>query len=338
MAHTQPVTRYRTVTKYRSEARTREVTKYRDVYDHQWAMNVQVQFPQGVELNSAESENFTVELTGTEAAPDIALTPVSTVFGYKIASKTVNKGLTTIVLAQVPRYKAADLAEKSLENFTAVPSQTGLNYKFFDDAILPRVASRHQLIVQDAATHQVVAQTDVRADSQREIAGQLDVAWDYSRNYELVLKVHREGSVIENNVVDFEVHQPLSLVVDNAALSDESKVTPTLVGSLAQAQVIIRDATVPYATVQTRYYVSLIRKNSMGKNTVFGEKGFSRTSLKAGADGAMFINIADFGMSSSDIQSYLKSGSKVQVVVQVDRATSDGKKVQFWQSATVDVK
>ena len=349
VAHQQAVTKYRTVTKYRQEARTRTVTKYRDeerccvtkyhdVYDHQWGLDVQVQFPAGTELNSAETESFKVQLTGTEAAPDVVVTPVNTVFGYQVQSKKVDHGQATLVLVQVPRYKAADLKEKTLQSFTATPSTSGLTYRFLDNAIYPRVASRHTLEVQEALTHAVIAATEARPDSQREVTGALNFAWDYSHNYEVVLKVHREGSVIEGGVVDFELHQPIQMMVDMAALKDESKVAVGLAGSLKSTQVLVKDATVPYITVNTRYYLTLVRKTILGKNAVIAEKGFSRTSLKAAADGSYPISIADFGVKASDIQSYLKSGSKVQVVVQVDRATSDNQKVQFFQSANVVVK
>lgn len=347
--HQRAVTKYRTVTKYRSEARTRTVTRYRDeerccvtryrdVYDHQIGLDVQVQFPQGTELNSAEKETFKVELIGTEAAPDVRLTPVSTVFGYKVASKNVDRGVVTIVLEQVARFKAEELKEKSLQSFTAVPTPAGLTYKFADNAIYPRVASRHQVEVQDALTHQVVNQSEMRLNLQREISGDLAVSWDYTRNYEVVLRVHREGSVIENGVVDFEIRQPLQMVLDMSALKDENKIVPNLSGSAERTQVMITDNTVPYTTVSTRYYVTLIRKSTFGGNTVIAEKGFSRTSLKAGSDGSFAIKISDFGAKSSDIQSYLKSGSKVQVVVQVDRVTSDGQKIQFWKSAIVEIR
>ncbi|MDG0817882.1 hypothetical protein [Bdellovibrio svalbardensis] len=347
--HQRAVTKYRTVTKYRSEARTRTVTRYRneerccvtryhDVFDHQWGLDVQVQFPQGTELNSAEVEKFKIELIGSEAAPDIRMTPVSTVFGYKVANKTVERGLVTITLEQVARYKDEDLREKSLQNFTAVPTPAGLMYKFIDNAIYPRVASRHQLEVQDAITHEVVTQSEMRPHLQSQVNGDLAVNWDYTRNYEVVLRVHREGMVLENGVVDFEIRQPLQMILDMSALKDENRILPGISGSAENARVLIADNTVPYSTVSTRYYVTLIRKTVLGKNAVIAEKGFSRTSLTAGSDGAFAIKIADFGAKSSDIKSYLKSGSKVQVVVQVDRVTSDGQKIQFWKSANVEIR
>ncbi|QDK37050.1 hypothetical protein [Bdellovibrio sp. NC01] len=347
--HQRAVTKYRTVTRYRQEARTRTVTRYRDeerccvtryhdVYDHQWGVNVQVQFPAGTDLNSAEQEKFTVELTGTEAAPDAKLTPVSTIFGYKIAGKQVDKGTVTFLLEQVARYKADDLKEKSLQKFTAVPSPAGLMYKFYDDAILPRVSSRHLIEVQEAITHAVVTTTEARPNAQREVTGDVNVQWDYTKNYEVVLKVHREGSVIENGSVDFEIRQPLQMVLDMSALKNENNITPNLVGTLNNTVIKVKDATIAYPTVSTRYYITLIRKTVLGKNAVIAEKGFSRTSLKAGDDGSFAIKIADMGAKSSDISSYLKSGSKVQIVVQVDRVTSDNQKIQFWKSATVELK
>ncbi len=348
-AHQTPVTKYRTVTKYRQEPHTREVTRYRDesrccvtkyqdVFNHQWGLGVQVQFPQGTELLAAEQESFTVEITGTEAAADVQVTPVKTIFGYQVESKKVDHGLATVVLKMVPRYKADDLKEKTLQNFTAVPTNAGLSYKFLDNALYPRVASSHQVVIQDAITHQVFYQSDVRPDSQREIQSDLAIAWDYTRNYEVILKVHRSGTVIDSGTVDFELRQPLQMVLDMAALKDDSRITASISGNMDNAKVVFKDATVPYSTVSTRYYVTLLRKNLFGKDVVINEKGFSRTSLKAENDGNFTISAKDLGVSSSDMKNYLKSGAKVQVVIQVDRATSDGQKIQFWKNTAITVR
>ncbi|MEN0059655.1 MAG: hypothetical protein AAGB31_12520, partial [Bdellovibrio sp.] len=346
---TRPVTRYRTVTKYRKEARTRTVTRYReeqrccetryrDVFDRQWGLQVQVQFPAGVELLNNETETFKIDLAGTEAAPDVVLTPVSTIFGYKILSKQINKGVATIVLGQIPRYKADDLKEKSLQAFVATPTREGLNYSFLDNGLLPRISSQHQLVVIETATQEVVVQTELQSTADRSNSGSLLINWDYSRDYQVILKVQRQGTVIEGQAVQFEVVKPLSMVLDIGALKDEKRIKPSLRGTLNNVQVLVKDETVPYASVNTRYYITLVRKNALGKNVVLAEKGFSRTALQEGADGFYAMNIKDFGISSSDISNYLKAGSKVQVVVQVDRVTPDGQKIQFWQSANVEVR
>lgn len=346
---TRSEARTRTVTKTRSEARTRPVTKYRDedrccvtkyntVFDHQWSLNVQVQFPQGTELNANESESFKVVLGGTEVAPDVTVTPVSTVFGYNVVSKEVANGVVTLVLTQVARYKGDDLKEKSLQNFSAVVTPAGLMYRFFDNAIFARVTSHHQVIVQDAVTHEVVMQSDVRANSQREVSGELAVNWDFTRNYEVVLKVHREGTVIDSGVVDFAITQPLQMVLDMVALKDVTKISANAVGNTQSVQILVKDSTIPYSSVLTKYVISLVRKTATGKGVVFAAKGFSRTALVANADGFYAINIADFAISAADIASYLKSGSKLQVVVEVDRVTSDGKKIQFWQSGNTVIQ
>lgn len=349
VSRTRPVTKYRTVTKYRSEARTRTVTryrseerccvtKYRDIFDHQWALDVQIQLPQGTELFGTEQERFSIELTGSESAPDIDLTPASTIFGYRIATKKVENGVATITLSQIPRYKRADLAEKSLQSFTAVPSAKGLSFKFLNNAIYPRVASRYQVQVEDSVSHEVMARTEVLSMNQRENSGELVVNWDYTRNYNVVLKVHREGAVIENGAVDFELRQPLQMVLDMAALKDENRISVDLSGTGAHSQIKVKDDTVPYVTVSTRYYISIVRKTILGKKSVVAEKGFSRTSLKANTQGYFMVNVSEFGAKTSDLQRYLKSGEKVKIVVQVDRVTPDNQKIQFWKSASIVVR
>ncbi|HWU43068.1 MAG TPA: hypothetical protein VN132_06510, partial [Bdellovibrio sp.] len=335
--HTRPVTKTRTVTKYRDEDRCCQ-TQYRSVLDHQWNLKVQVQFPQGTELMDNEQETFTVEIAGSEAAADVKFTSVSTIFGYQILSKKVDHGVATVALKQVPRFKADDLKEKTLQNFTATPTAAGLTYQFLDNGQFPRVVSQHQIVLQDVVTHQVVAQSEVRANGQRQVAGDLAINWDYTHNYEVVLKIHRQGSVIEGGVVDFQITQPLQMVLDMAALKDENKISSSIVGSLNSAQIVFKDATLPYATVSTKYYISVIRKTIFGSNKVMAEKGYSRTSLKANGDGAFAISAKEIGVSDSDAKSYLSSGSKIQIVIQVDRVTSDGQKIEFWKSANVQVK
>lgn len=349
VTRTRPVTKYRTVTKYRSEARTRTVTryrseerccetKYRDVYDHQWALNVQIQFPQGTELFGTEQENFNIELIGSKTAPDIILTPASTIFGYRIETKKVENGVATVILSQVPRYKRSDLAEKSMQNFTAVPNATGLSFKFLNNGIYPRITSRYQLQLEDSKSHEVMVSTEVFPMNQRENSGELKVHWDYTRNYNVVLKVHREGTVIENGVADFEIRQPLQMVLDMAALKNENKISIDLAGSGITAQIKVKDDTVPYVTVSTSYHISIVRKNILGKSSVVAEKGFSRTSLKENAQGFFTLDVSEFGAKSSDLQRYLKSGKKAKIVVHVIRKTPDGQKIEFWKSANFVVR
>jgi hypothetical protein len=84
--------------------------------------------------------------------------------------------------------------------------------------------------------------------------------------------------------------------------------------------------------------MTLVRKNILGKTVAIVEKSFSRTALTAGPDGNYSVKMKDLGISDSDVKSYLKSGSKVQVVIEVDRVTAQNEKIQFWASNWVDIK
>lgn len=334
--HTRTVTRTRPVTRYRDESRCC-VTRTRDVFDHQWSLQVQLQFPAEAALLAGEQESFQVVLGGSEAAPDVSLKPVQSVFGYAIASKSIQQGIAVIVLKVVPRFRAQDLQQSTVQSLQVVPTQNGLSYSFLDNAQYPRVSSTQQLLLQDAQTHQVLAQTDVTAISQRQNNGSLNYALDAAKLYEVVLKIHREGVVIDTGVVDFAISQPLVTKVDMTALRSDAQITATLNGAGAGAQLSFVDATLPYAGVVTNYTITVARRNDSGKAVSIGAKSFSRTSLSQGDDGSYVMPLTDI-VKEADAAQYVKSGARILVVVEVRRQTQDGTKIQFWKDNWVNVK
>ncbi|MFS4458878.1 hypothetical protein [Bdellovibrio sp. HCB2-146] len=338
---TRPVTRTRTVTRYRQEARTRTVTRYRsetrccvtrykDVFDHQWNTSVEIQFPQGTELLAGEQEQFKIELMGEEKNPDVKVTPVTTVFGYLVSDKKVTADKITIVLSQVPRFAAGDLKEKTLQNFQAIATRDGLSYRFYDNALFPRIKSTHILQVREADTKRVVAETESRAISQREVSGTLALNWNPTAKYEVILKVQRIGKeVIDEGTVNFELAQPIEMLVDKAALKSSSNISARITGSSSKAQLVLKDATLQYASVVTKYEITFTRKNWLGMKKTISNKTISRTSLKADAQGQYMIPLSTLGVSSSDMKEYFKSGEKVQIDIDVTRTLSDGSKIRI---------
>lgn len=339
-----PVTRYRTVTRYRDEARTRTVTRYRtetrccvtkyhDVFDHQWITQVNVQFPAGTELQGSEQETFKLTLGGSEGNSDANLTTLTSVFGYAIANKQVSGNQVTLILAQVPRYKASDLAQSSLQKISVSPVAAGIVFSFQDNAAqYPRVNSYYQVTVAEAATHEVVASSEPLPAS-RQVSASLAFAWDASKLYEVTIHVHREGSVIDAGVVDFQVNQVISATVEQAALKDTSRITDVkIVGAGNAAVLSFTDLTLPYASVVTDYTITLVRGGSS-----MGAKTYSRAALTAAVDGSVSVNVSDFNLNANN-QSLLKPGLSMKVVIEVRRAQAKFSKIQFWKDSPIVVQ
>lgn len=346
--HTRPVTRTRTVTRYTREARTREVTKYRtetrccvtkynEVFDHQWAVDVELQFPKGTELLANEQEQFKIELSGEESKPEVKVTPVTAVFGYLVVDKKVSGKKVIVTLSEVPRYSAADLKEKTLQNFQAVSTRSGLTYRFLDNALFPRVTSVQKVLVREKDTKKVVAESEFKAISQRENSGSLELNWDVTRKYEVALQIQRTGKVIAEGKAEFEVSAPIEMLVDEAALKSSSNVSMKLSGRKDKAVLILKDTTVPYSSVVTKYDITLSRKNWLGMKKYLGNNTISRTSLKKNDQGSYSISVKDLGVSSSEASEYLSSGSKVIVEMTVTRTKSDGTKIRFSKELKVEI-
>ncbi|MNS69375.1 hypothetical protein D3C72_1026840 [compost metagenome] len=338
---TRPVTRTREVTRYRQEARTRTVTRYRtetrccetrykDVFDHQWNVKVQVVFPAGTELQAGELETFKVKLAGDENAPQVRIEAIKSIFGYKVADTKVAKGSVVITLQQVARFAKDEVSKASIQGLQVVADLKGLSFKFNDDAILPRVKSSYQLLVKEVGGG-VIAQSPVQAIAARENRGVLAVNWNMSGRYEVVLKLHREGVVIEGGAVDFEISQALTMQVDEAALRNEKNIYNI---SVTGQTIFFKDDTIAYASVDTTYAVEVARKNILGKNVRLGSKTFSRTGLKKDANGNFVISPRDLGVGSDDMK-YLKAGNKVYFYMKITRKLQDGDRIEFSKAIEV---
>ncbi len=348
VSHTRAVTKYRTVTRYRKEARTRDVTryrteerccvtKYRDVFDHQWTIAVELVFPQGTELLAGEKEVFKVELNGSEANPEITVTPKETVFGYRVVDKRKSAGKMQIILEEIPRYKASELKEKTLQNFLAVANEKGLSFRFHDNALFPRIESAFLVVVTERGSEKTVGTSELKVITQREQSGSLNLAWDLTKSYDVTLKVHRSGSVIAEKTVDFELKQPLEMKLDTAALKSSSNLSTKLSGRGESAVLALKDNTIAYANVVTKYNIKLIRKNWIGMKSTLLDKAVSRTSLKA-QQGLYNISLKELGVSRSDLKDYFKSGSKVLVELDVTRTIAAGEKIRISKETSIVIK
>lgn len=332
VVRTRPVTKTRTVTKYRKEARSRVVTRYRDVFDYQASMNVQVLFPQGSELTESEKESFTIALSANGNALDVDLIFQDTVFGYSLVSKQITGSLATIQLGLQPKYTKEAAASASIESLKMNPDLNKIKYQFRNLLLSSRVVSAYQLVLVEKSSKQLVAQSEVTSmSSSSDLTGELAVQIDETKEYIAILKVHREGVVLEGQVIDFQVESEVSLKVDYDAVKSDKFVSAQIIGLGSSAQIKMTDKTKDYALVTSKYVVTLVRKGFLGKNISIVSKSFSRKALQMNSNGEVLIPIAQIGISSSDLQEYIAKDQKINVVIEVNRALPDGTKVQFWK-------
>lgn len=127
VSYQEPVTRTRTVTKYRQETRTRTVTRYRQetrtrtvtkyreetkcckavnktVFDRQLSFQVEVNFPADAILNPSQSESLNIVLVSADArSARVELAQVQSVHRYFIARQQTTGAVIRVDLAIQPK-------------------------------------------------------------------------------------------------------------------------------------------------------------------------------------------------------------------------------------------
>lgn len=203
-----PVTKYRTVTKYRDEERTREVTKYRtetrccvtkyrEVFDRQDSLRVIVRFPQGSELLANESEKLKVEFLGDASKPDVSVALLETVLGYKVANKVVQGATATIDLALAPKYSEAEVGEKSVSAVKLMIKPHGSALSLTDAvATKPRLASRYSAVIKAKDSGAVVAQVESLGTQSTNVVLPVAQALSADLDYSIEVTVQRSGVVL----------------------------------------------------------------------------------------------------------------------------------------------
>ncbi len=217
---TRTVTKYRqearsrTVTKYRQETRTRTVTKYRTVtkccvtryreeFDHTWNMNVQVILPAQATLLPNEKETFKVQLAGSEAKPDVTLTVVDSIFGYKLGRKDIKGSSSLIELLLAPKYNQQTLGEKLLNKveLTGDNEETLSELILSDSGIVPRVTTLYKYRILDAQSKQAVAEGDASSEkaNKNQVGVKLASALPADADYVIQISATRSGIVLEKS-------------------------------------------------------------------------------------------------------------------------------------------
>lgn len=322
-----PVTRTRTVTKYRQETRTRTVTKtrsetrccrteYRQVFDHQDQLNVSLEFPQAAVLAGLETETFEVELKGQAPRLDLEVRVLDSVFGYRVARKQISGARADIELALVPKHSAQELGPGTIQDPKLNLLAQGVQVKFKDLGQRPRVQTQYEVLVK-SMNETVVARGLAAGNGREEINLPLSATLEIGQSYILEIKVHREGAVLADPI-DFahRVSAQIEGISDLGPYQDPSRVMdPRLIGLGSSASLILKDLSPKHPAVKTRYDLKIQRQSG-----IFGQGrkdlivvSLNREDLTVNASGEMEIPLASLGVGSGDLERYIQSNWKVRI-------------------------
>lgn len=203
-----PVTKYRTVTKYRKEAREREVTKYRtetrccvtkyrEVFDHQDSLRVTVRFPQGSELLANETEKLKVTFVGDASKPDLQVDLGETVLGYTVANVAVQGASATVDLALAPKYSADQVGEKTVSAVKLMIKPQGSAIALTDAvATKARLVSAYSAVIKDKQSGAIVAQVQSAGTQSTNVVIPVPQTLSADLDYSLEVTVQRSGVVL----------------------------------------------------------------------------------------------------------------------------------------------
>ncbi|PIS10838.1 MAG: hypothetical protein COT73_07155 [Bdellovibrio sp. CG10_big_fil_rev_8_21_14_0_10_47_8] len=219
VCYSVPVTRTRTVTRYRQEQRTRTVTKYyqvektrevtryrdetrccvtkyRDVFDHQDTLNVTIQFPQDAILYDGETEKMVISWIEKDNQIDVGLKMLTTFTSYKVVDRSVQGADAVLKLETVP-VPALD------PRLVGDQTVTGLRLKIMEDNTgvvvfkdvgqLAKISTVYELVVKDN-TGLVLTTQRVTANGIADQKITLNQKLSLERDHTLTLKVLRSGA------------------------------------------------------------------------------------------------------------------------------------------------
>ena len=208
---------YRDEIRYRTETRTRTVTE--QIFDHQYDVQVAVQFPAGSQLQGNETESVLISLTGTEQQPDAIVQVDSTIFSYPMINKQLNGRTLVVQLALQGKYQPADLAEKTLTNLSLARTSPAINSVVFDDlGLLGRTMSQYHLLVLDSETGAKIAEQDLTGvHGVRHISIPVTGKIREDQDVTIRLRVKREGPSIIGGTTEFQIETRDSAELTTAA-------------------------------------------------------------------------------------------------------------------------
>ncbi|MBT4762546.1 MAG: hypothetical protein HOO06_12670 [Bdellovibrionaceae bacterium] len=197
-------TRTRTVTRYRDEERCC-VTKYREVFDHQWVLNVEIKFPENAELYDTETEKVNVYLAGDEANPEASINIDSSIYRYKIKEQSLQGDTYRIQLELNPHLGENELGQHTISNFGInFISRSSAIISFSEQAYLPRVMSAYEVQLIEQESGENVFSKELIANKKGLVEIEVDKQLDIKKSYLLKLNVIREGVVVDKESVSFQ--------------------------------------------------------------------------------------------------------------------------------------
>lgn len=340
VTHYRTETRYREVTKYRTETRCC-VTKVRDVFDHKWVMDVELQFPPEADLNAGESEEFIVQMSGTEQAPNLMVRPVNSIFGYKVVNKTVTAQKAVVTLQVTPRFTQEDLGASSIHRVELLFNEAGHRLLIEDSGIAPRVSTtyRYQIIaILDNSVVEQGALSPQRARTEIPLSGV-----QMYQDYKVILSVERSGEVIDGKVVRFV--KAVALPFERLSIADYARADQfrliDIRGQSQNAKLVFLDESPQHERVKSVYKVTITRKGgfmwrktiTMASATLYREKLVEQV-------GVYTLPLTDLGVSNADIKKHLNENSRVTVHIEVIRSSEIFKEkptVSFSKSDTITI-
>lgn len=296
-----PVTKYRTVTKTRQEARTREVTryrtesrccvtKYRDVYDHQDSLSVLLQFPTGSELLPNEKEKIQVSFFGDLTKPDISVEDAGTVLGYKVSAKSINGSQANVELALTAKYSPEQVGAKTISALKLLIKPQGSAIAFTDAGNKARINSSYSIVVKDKSTGSIVAQTKNENAGTSNVVIPLNQVISPDLDYTIELTVQRDGIVLAAPVTFAKKAEYLFDRIDSSQLGRESLKSIALKESADVVNLTFTDT-----GADTRYETdySVVMTGNLDQKIVFSKTYKAEEILKADKSATIAIPTAD---------------------------------------------
>lgn len=220
---TRTVTKWRTVTKYRQEARTRTVTKYRQeartrtvtkyrteykccktyfrqVFDHQDKVHAIISIPSNAILENNETEKMDIELLDGGSNPQINLDFTDTIYGYKVAKLLPTLGQVKIDLELVPKYKASELSEATINNIKMTTSKEGTKLSWIDEGIRKKIKTSYKYQVKEKSSGIVIEEKALQSENKKNVEVKLEKQISLTEDYLVTLQVYREGVVLDKPV------------------------------------------------------------------------------------------------------------------------------------------
>lgn len=327
-------TRTRTVTKTRTETRTREVTKYRDeerccvtktrqVFDRQLSFNVEVIFPQEAQLTGNESETLNVKLISADAnSAQVQVDVVESIYGYKVASQTVNGSSVQVILALAPKYDLTNAGISTIKGLRIdyVASAQKFQVSFVDSLTSSRVQSAYALVISDLASGAQIEELAVGSLANGQLGAVVTAALDSNSKIKATLKVKRSGVLIANNEITFETavnFEKRALIKgDVASLSDAKLVNGQVVGQGLESSFQLVDQTAEFSDVESSYDIFLTLKTADGGNQALKTTSITREALK---QQGMLVKLSTVFKDTASAQKALVAGRVIKFSIHAKR-------------------